>query len=432
MTFFCANKSNTHLEPYEVRTSAMWHAHVKIDRDAHVWWDVSRAVTSGRHGWRFLCLWMYQWTARVTRRASNCRRQQIQDNIDRCTSQRGMCCASTTSVQVNLTVVSQLLKPSSEWRHGRKSITITALEFSATLIPVVAISRTRDPKMDPEICQLLGGAARRSGHHESPVQTLQFATVPVASIPINFSLDIEFWGCSFCNSGHCSGCTFWWWHVTSVSPPRTSTALLTVGMNKWTFLFTFCTDYFWSLVSEKDDNNHIFLGWKLRSCNRNKAVCHLFKMTPFFIPLASLLDLGTLPFTFFEDLRSNEHFDPFWEDAASLWSILRRQHVDELRWWIWHVFLFSRCFRDTPVRVDASHVFWFVLVCLWSSVHNLTQFGLVPFWSCEVFEHAWHFVLCFCCEPSVLIVRFCHPCTNRENSSKLFMMIAETVQELPC
>ena len=76
------------------------------------------------------------------------------------------------------------------------------------------------------------------------------------------------------------------------------------------------------------------------------------------------------------------------------------------RWWVWHVFLFSRCFSDTPVRVDASHVFLFFLVCLWSSGYHLTQFWLVPFWSCGVFEHVWHFVLCLCCEPSVLTAIF--------------------------
>ena len=33
---FCANKAYTHLEPCEVRMSAMWHAREKIVRDARV------------------------------------------------------------------------------------------------------------------------------------------------------------------------------------------------------------------------------------------------------------------------------------------------------------------------------------------------------------------------------------------------------------
>lgn len=48
----------------------------------------------------------------------------------------------------------------------RKGITIAALESSATLIPVVGISRTRDHTM-------LDPAVRRPGHDESPVTTLK-------------------------------------------------------------------------------------------------------------------------------------------------------------------------------------------------------------------------------------------------------------------
>ena len=88
-------------------------------------------------------------------------------------SVREMCYAATTSVQVNLTVLSQLLKPSSELRH-RKVSPLLSSDPPQHFIPVVGISRTRDHTMlDPEICKLLGCAIRRSGRDKSPVTTFK-------------------------------------------------------------------------------------------------------------------------------------------------------------------------------------------------------------------------------------------------------------------
>ena len=86
---------------------------------------------------------------------------------------REMCYAATTSVQVNLTVLSQLQKPSSELRH-RKVSPLLSSNPPQHLIPVVGISRTRDHTMlDPEICKLLGCAIRRAGRDKSPVTTFK-------------------------------------------------------------------------------------------------------------------------------------------------------------------------------------------------------------------------------------------------------------------